>query len=288
MEEYGIKSDVVTFSTIMDAWGSAGLMDKCQEVFNDMLKAGIEPDIHAFSILAKGYVRAGEMEKAQSVLAWMKEYRVRPNVVICTTIISGWCSAGRMDAAMDAYEKMCELGISPNLRTFETLIWGYGELRQPWKAQALLQVMEEKGVSPAKTTMELISDAWLAIGLTSEGKRVMSCEEESNSVVDADGTKNDELPGQSDLSACYSKVLEVPGDVVNSRNRPSPVKIRSQMILRAPRSSSRAPFFGTGSAFFLRGSGFGRQPLAICSKQQRCLSGIRGKFIRSCGILSVI
>ncbi|CAN0901570.1 Pentatricopeptide repeat-containing protein At5g21222 [Linum grandiflorum] len=297
MEDYGIKPDVVTFSTVMDAWGSAGLMDKCQEIFNDMLKAGIEPDIHAFSILAKGYVRAGEPEKAQSVLASMEQYRVRPNVVICTTIISGWCTAGRMDTAMDAYERMCEIGISPNLRTFETLMWGYGEARQPWKAQALLQVMEEKGVSPDKTTMQLISDAWLAVGLTSDGKRIMDVEQSNSDVDDANGngTKHDELPGQMlelyknpDLSASYSEVLEVPGDIANSQNDSSPVKIRSQMIMRAPRSSSKVLFLGPRATFFLRGSRFGRQPLVICSKQQQhCVSGIRGKFMRSYSILSI-
>lgn len=88
MEEYGVKPDVITFSTIMNAWSSAGLMDKCQEIFNDMVKAGIEPDIHAFSILAKGYVRAGEPQKAESVLTSMAKSGVLPNVVICTTIIS--------------------------------------------------------------------------------------------------------------------------------------------------------------------------------------------------------
>lgn len=45
-----------------------GLMDKCQEIFDDMVRAGIGPDIHAFCILAKGYARAGEPEKAESVL----------------------------------------------------------------------------------------------------------------------------------------------------------------------------------------------------------------------------
>lgn len=53
MEEFGVKPDVITLSTIMDAWSSAGLMDKRQEIFNDMVEAGIEPDIHKFSILFK-------------------------------------------------------------------------------------------------------------------------------------------------------------------------------------------------------------------------------------------
>ncbi|XP_021807135.1 pentatricopeptide repeat-containing protein At1g05670, mitochondrial-like [Prunus avium] len=106
MEEFGMKPDVITFSTIMDAWSSAGLMEKCQEVFNDMIKADIEPDIHAFSILAKGYVRAGEPGKAESVMISMGNYGVHPNVVIFTTIMSGWCTAGKMEHAWSIYEKI--------------------------------------------------------------------------------------------------------------------------------------------------------------------------------------
>lgn len=188
MGEFGVKPDVITFSTMMNAWSSAGLMSKCQEMFDEMAKAGIKPDLHAFSILAKGYVRAGEPDKAEELLNLMAKSRVHPNVVIFTTIISGWCSAGRMDNAVRLYEEMCELDISPNLKTFETLIWGFGEAREPWKAEELLEVMEDKGVYPQKKTVQLVADAWRAIGLLNEAGRIVTGTEDE-AVVESDGTK---------------------------------------------------------------------------------------------------
>lgn len=43
MEEFEVKPDVMTFSTIINAWSTAGFMEKCREIFDDMVKAGMEP-----------------------------------------------------------------------------------------------------------------------------------------------------------------------------------------------------------------------------------------------------
>ncbi|KAJ6856999.1 pentatricopeptide repeat-containing protein [Populus alba x Populus x berolinensis] len=264
MEENGVRPDVVTFSTIMNAWSSAGRMDKCKEIFNDMVKAEIEPDIHAFSILAKGYVRAGEPEKAESILTSMRKHGVHPNVVICTTVISGWCSAGKMEHAMKVYEKMCEIGVSPNLKTYETLIWGYGEAKQPLKAEELLQVMEEKGVFPKKGTMQLIADAWRAIGLLSEAERIIENDEDPE--VNAD-RKKDGVP--------------VPGEATTNQNGSSSVKIRTQMILKNYRSSSESSWTGTNSVLLTRMFVFGAQPQIKSRRQHQSLDDTDDRNLES-------
>lgn len=271
MEEFGVKPDVITFSTIMNAWSSAGLMDKCQEIFDDMEKAGIEPDVHAFSILAKGYVRSGEPGRAESLLNSMAKSGVRPNVVIFTTIISGWCSAGRMDQALSVYQRMCEMDILPNVKTFETLIWGYSEAKQPWKAENLLQDMEEKGIAPQKTTIYLVADAWRAIGLVNEAKRVLSNAEHPEDAVPY--SKKDEVPVDSlqkiyqKPDASYSNLLQIPGVPIANKNRTPTANITSRMVLNKPGILSRSGWMTIRSKLHDRVHSSTMQFSIVCSKQ---------------------
>lgn len=267
MEEFGIKPDVVTFSTIMNAWSSAGLMDNCEEIFNDMVKAGIEPDIHAYSILAKGYARAGYPQKAEALLTSMTEYGVQPNVVIFTTIISGWCAAGKMDCAVRLCEKMHEMGTPPNLKTYETLIWGYGEAKQPWKAEELLTTMEERGVVPKTSTMQLVADAWRAIGLIKEANRILNGSEKESEL-----DQNDKMPVQSleriyrkqKLSASHSNLLPIPDVVIAHPEGTANGNVRNPRVVKASDNMRNA----TTSMFLVRATSSYRVQSLIVSRQQ--------------------
>ncbi|KAK3033793.1 hypothetical protein RJ639_034364 [Escallonia herrerae] len=273
MEEYGVKPDVISFSTIMNVWSAAGYMDKCREIFDDMVKAGIEPDVQAYSILAKGYVRAGEPEKAEELLTAMVKSGFRPNVVIFTTIISGWCSAKRMDDAIRAFDKMCEFGISPNLKTFETLIWGYGEAKQLWKAEEMLRLMKEFKVEPEKSTFLLIAEARRSIGLTKLPNRTSGCMKDQVKIRGMD-TK-DEIPVES-LAEHYQKQamdlshpsrLKIPSVVAGDHSGSAGVTKRSRMVLREAELSSESLWAATKSMHL--SCRFGAKTPVICCKQSQ-------------------
>lgn len=285
MEEFGVKPDVITFSTIMNAWSSAGLMDKCQEIFDDMIKAGIEPDSHAFSILAKGYVRAGEPENAEALLKVMASSGVHPNVVMFTTIISGWCSAGQMEYALRVFERMSKMDVSPNLKTFETLIWGYGEAKQPWKAEEFLQIMEEMGVPPTNNTFQLVADAWRAIGFLNEAKKISEVEHDERPILNA---LEDKRP-QDNFELVYSK--EKPNSSLSSlkqvtkENRSSTVNKRSQMVLNRSKSFSGSLNVATKSILLPHTCGFKVISLTILHKQCQVQLGVCG-FVNSCRMVA--
>lgn len=276
MEEYGVKPDVITFSTIMNGWSAAGYMIKCREIFDDMVKAGIEPDVHVYSILAKGYVRTHEPDKAEELLNVMVESGIQPNVVIFTTVISGWCSAGSMSSAMRVFRTMLKCGVSPNLRTFETLISGYAEAKMPQKAEAIIKCMEEFDVLPQKPTFMLIAEAWRAIGQSKEAMRIMRSAEMQSAVYQPNQTAAENLEKiyQSDkFSFCYPKLLQIPSEVINDHSRSTTTK-RNKVVLKEGEFSSGS--LSTATKSMSLACRFGpRSPIVGQSQYQGqlCISG---------------
>lgn len=260
MEEFGVKPDVISFSTIMNAWSAAGFMDKCREIFDDMVKAGIKPDAHAYCILAKGYVRAREPEKAEEVLTTMIKSNISPNVVIFTTVINGWCSAGRVDIAMQVFEKMRDFGIPPNLKTFETLIWGYGQAKQPRKAEGILQLMKEFKVQPEKNTFQLVAESWCASGLTKDEYRIVNTMKHMDMIHHMEAEilmrSLEKSCDKEATNSSYRNLLQVSDGAAKSR-----------MVLREAESTSESLWAATKSMH--RQCRFGARTTMICCKQSK-------------------
>lgn len=285
MVRLGVKPDLVTYSHQMNAWSAMGLMTRCMDVYNEMVKAGIEPDAQVYSILAKGYVRAREPEKAEALLVAMDEMGIQPNVVTFTTIISGWCSAANMENAMRVYEKMCGCGVSPNIKTFETLIWGYGEVKQPWKAEELLHTMREAGVMPKKNSIRLVAEAWKAIGLQNEATRLLDPLNDDQASIKPDVQPSDnvdELGGQK-FGAFGPGLLQMPNALSNQSQVPG--TNGSRMGIQNADFSSERFRVGAKSVFFNPSfMSRARNPL-FCKHQSLLQPGMHGHSMQSCKLV---
>lgn len=291
MDEFRVIPDVVTYSTIMNAWSTAGYMDKCEEIFDNMVKADIQPDAHAYSILAKGYVRAKETEKAEELLMAMIHSGFRPNVVIFTTIISGWCSNGDMDRATRVFNHMCEHGICPNLKTFETLIWGYREAKQPWKSEEILQIMEEFDVRPEKSTFLLVAEAWRATGLSKEAERILAT---FKSLKLANTRKSEEEKPVENLERIYqrqndsarnSHILQIPGIAGSDHVRTVAATKKSRMLSREKETSFEGTSFAMRSMHLSNTCKFGSRLPVICQKQSQVGIGVCAQIAQPCTVV---
>ena len=173
MRACGVSPDVASYSTLVNAWSTAGMPSEAEAVVEEMTAAGVAPDVEILTTLAKGHQRRGDGVAAEGVLASMAGRGLRPNVVTYTTVISAYCSTGRgMEDAMRVFRAMKEGGVEPSGVTYRTLVWGFSEAEEPRKAEQILELMETSGMLPDSGTYEQVATAWQALGLWAEAAKV--------------------------------------------------------------------------------------------------------------------
>ena len=290
MKGLGVKPDVVTYSHQMNAWSAMGLMARCMEIFDSMREAGIKPDAQVFSILAKGYVRAREPDKAEALLETMEESGIPPNVVTFTTIISGWCSAANMESAMRVYKKMQGCSVSPNIKTFDTLIWGYGEVKQPWKAEEMLQMMKEAGLLLKKNSIRLVADAWRAVGLLDEAKRVLGPVDDQQEAHDPDilnGALVESLEANQvrNVGVSQASLLQLPSSLTDRGQQVAGVNGSKMVLQDAEPTPDNVRTVIKSSVSVSSTYRFKVKPPFVCWKQCQVQHGTSGHVMNSCKVV---
>ncbi|PKA46526.1 Pentatricopeptide repeat-containing protein [Apostasia shenzhenica] len=161
MSYLGIHSTVVTYNTIIDGYGKAGLFEKMENSVSDLLESGdclpdiftlnsmisaygdsgkitamekwyiefqhmgIDPDLTTFNILIRTYGKAGMYDKMMSVFRFMKKRYFSPNTITFNTVIECFAKAGDIEK-MEYYFRLMKIrGIKPNCITYCSLVSGY-------------------------------------------------------------------------------------------------------------------------------------------------------------------
>lgn len=93
----GIRPNVQTYTQVMHALSTAGLMDLAEELFTMMDGSGemlplpmqaVRPDAHVFSALIYGYIRVNETNKARACLREMRARGLAPTSVTYGIVVS--------------------------------------------------------------------------------------------------------------------------------------------------------------------------------------------------------
>lgn len=138
--------DVFTFNSVIAAYGNSGQIEKMQSWFDEFQLMGIKPDIVTFNILIKSYGKAGKYEKMGSVLDFMKKRFYSPTIVTYNTIIGIFGKAGIIDKMEETFMKMKHQGMKPNSRTYCSLVSAYGGAGLLNKVESIMRQVENSDV----------------------------------------------------------------------------------------------------------------------------------------------
>ncbi|ERN00377.1 hypothetical protein AMTRI_Chr05g63150 [Amborella trichopoda] len=184
MENAGIKPDIFTYTTLMDAfyknnqpiianglWNLMGLKgvrpnlatfnSRIQYLINKrknwqawnltekLVSLGIEPDETTYNLLIKGFSRVGHLLMAKRIFFSLGQKLCSPNSKIYQTMIHYLCKNGEFDLAF----KLCKESMSknwfPNFDTITKLVEGLVESSNHEKGREILELVKRR-VPPMK------------------------------------------------------------------------------------------------------------------------------------------
>ncbi|XP_072962354.1 pentatricopeptide repeat-containing protein At3g53170 isoform X1 [Typha angustifolia] len=138
--------DVYTMNSIISAYGNYGRTYEMERWYNDFQLMGIEADVQTFNILIKSYGKAGMYEKIRSVMQFMKKHFISPTVVTFNVIIECFGKAGNIEK-MEYYFRLMKIqGVKPNSITYCSLVSGYSKAGFLEKVPAIIRQTENTDV----------------------------------------------------------------------------------------------------------------------------------------------
>lgn len=118
MQATGVKGDVVTFLSVLDACSKVGALETCVHIHQSIVSCGLECSLSLSTSLIHAYSRIANMEAAQRVFNLLPF----PDVVAWTALIAGYASQGDCQGSIKCYEDMCAAGLKPDRVTFLALL----------------------------------------------------------------------------------------------------------------------------------------------------------------------
>ncbi|KAG9452658.1 hypothetical protein H6P81_005562 [Aristolochia fimbriata] len=119
--------DVFTLNSFIWAYGNSGVIEKMEKWYDEFQHMGVIPDVKTFNILIKSYGRVGMFDKLTSVLKFMKKRFFSPTIVTYNIIIEAYGKAGNIEMMDYFFQLMKHQGMKPNSITYSSLVSGYSK-----------------------------------------------------------------------------------------------------------------------------------------------------------------
>jgi pentatricopeptide repeat protein len=121
MRNRGICGDMVTFACILKACGSVGMVDKGQQIHNEMINRfgdSLHKNVVLGTALVDMYAKCGMLEKARNVL----DRQLLLDVALWNALIMGYSQQGQSVEALKCFKEMLWKGLSPDEVTFISVL----------------------------------------------------------------------------------------------------------------------------------------------------------------------
>ncbi|XP_051145398.1 pentatricopeptide repeat-containing protein At2g15980 [Andrographis paniculata] len=152
----GLLPNTKTMNLVMMGFYREGLVDKVEEVWQEMAGISCEPNLYSFNLLMAMYCDAGRMEDAMKVWVEVENRGLKHDVMAFNTMIGGYCKVGELSKAEEIYRNMVMKGLDSTCITFEHLINGYCKIGDSDSAMMVYEDMCRRNFIPESSIVNEI------------------------------------------------------------------------------------------------------------------------------------
>ncbi|PWA71673.1 tetratricopeptide repeat (TPR)-like superfamily protein [Artemisia annua] len=160
LEQGTCLPDVFTFNSVIGAYGNLKMIIEMEKWFEEFLLMGIQPNVMTFNILIKSYGNAGLYDKMESVMEYMNKRFIPPTVVTFNIIIETFKRAGNIKRMEEFFLDMKHRGMKPNAVTFCSLVSGYGKAGHMQKIDSIMRQIDNSDVTLDTTFFNSVISAY--------------------------------------------------------------------------------------------------------------------------------
>ncbi|GAB2289047.1 hypothetical protein Dimus_023349 [Dionaea muscipula] len=172
--------DIFTLNSFIWAYGNRGQIEKMEKSYEEFQLMGVTPDVRTFNILIRSYGNAGLCEKMESVLDFMKKRFFPPSVVTFNTMIEIYGRCGNIKKMDQLFLKMKHQGVRPNTITYCSLVNAYSKAGKLYKVDSIIQQIENSNVVLDTPFFNCIISAYGRIGDVDKMSELFLAMEEKN------------------------------------------------------------------------------------------------------------
>ncbi|TKY57483.1 Pentatricopeptide repeat-containing protein [Spatholobus suberectus] len=146
IENGNCHPDVFTLNSFVGAYGNAGQIDKMEKWYDEFQLMAVKPDITTFNMMIKSYGKAGMFKKMKTVMDFMEWRFFTPTIVTYNTVIEVFGKAGEIEKMDQHFLKMKQLGVKPNSITYCSLVSAYSKVGRTDKVDSIMRHVENSDV----------------------------------------------------------------------------------------------------------------------------------------------
>jgi pentatricopeptide repeat protein len=164
MQEERNKPNVVTYTSMIDAYKKDGDVAKAIKTFESLIGAKIDTTVFTYTSMINAYAKDGDMYKAKEMLDSMIFAGITPNVVVYNTMIDGYVKNGWLNEAIGTFNLMIHYGITPNFVVFNSMFHVYVKKGWVYEAIGMFESMKWYGITHNSITFRIILDCYAKTG----------------------------------------------------------------------------------------------------------------------------